>query len=58
LNSQIVWNHSWQRKIQKQKKGNSASLGIENELWQAADKLHGHLNAADYMSMARKPTTE
>jgi type I restriction enzyme M protein len=32
-------------------KNNGASLGIENELWEAADKLRGHLDAADYKSV-------
>ena len=31
--------------------GNGATLGIEAELWQAADKLRGHLDAADYKSV-------
>ncbi|MBI4760679.1 MAG: SAM-dependent DNA methyltransferase [Chloroflexi bacterium] len=36
----------------KVKNGNNgASLGIEAELWQAADKLRGHLDAADYKSV-------
>lgn len=30
---------------------NGATLGIEAELWQAADKLRGHLDAADYKSV-------
>jgi len=33
------------------KNGNGASLGIENELWEAADKLRGHLDAAEYKSV-------
>jgi type I restriction enzyme M protein len=35
----------------KTKNGNGAALGIEAELWQAADKLRGHLDAADYKSV-------
>jgi len=35
----------------KNKNGNGAALGIENELWEAADKLRGHLDAADYKSV-------
>jgi len=35
----------------KSKNGNGATLGIEAELWQAADKLRGHLDAADYKSV-------
>ena len=27
------------------------TLGIENELWEAADKLRGHLDAAEYKSV-------
>jgi type I restriction enzyme M protein len=33
------------------KKTNGATLGIEAELWLAADKLRGHLDAADYKSV-------
>ena len=33
------------------KNGNGASLGIENELFEAADKLRGHLDAAEYKSI-------
>jgi type I restriction enzyme M protein len=33
------------------KKNNGATLGIENELWEAADKLRGHLDAAEYKSV-------
>jgi type I restriction enzyme M protein len=32
-------------------KANGATLGIENELWEAADKLRGHLDAAEYKSV-------
>ena len=32
-------------------KNNGVNLGIEAELWQAADKLRGHLDAADYKSV-------
>ena len=35
----------------KVKSKNGATLGIEAELWQAADKLRGHLDAADYKSV-------
>ena len=30
------------------KENNSAKLGFEETLWQAADKLRGHLDAAEY----------
>jgi hypothetical protein len=30
------------------KNGNGATLGFDEELWQAADKLRGNLDAADY----------
>lgn len=33
------------------KKSNGATLGIEGELWEAADKLRGHLDAAEYKSV-------
>ncbi len=35
----------------KNKNGNSATLGIEAQLWQAADKLRGHLDAAEYKNV-------
>jgi len=39
------------KKKPKAKTNNGATLGIETELWQAADKLRGHLDAADYKSV-------
>src|SRR5712692_9307503 len=30
------------------KKNNGANLGFEEKLWQAADKLRGHMDAAEY----------
>ena len=30
------------------KKGNGANLGFENQLWSAADKLRGHMDASEY----------
>lgn len=33
------------------KNNNGTALGIEAELWQAVDKLRGHLDAADYKSV-------
>ena len=38
-------------KKNKNKNGNGGTLGIENELWEAADKLRGHLDAAEYKSV-------
>jgi type I restriction enzyme M protein len=38
-------------KSTKKQNGNGAALGIENELWEAADKLRGHLDASDYKSV-------
>jgi hypothetical protein len=32
----------------KTKNSNGATLGIENELWEATDKLRGHLDAINY----------
>jgi hypothetical protein len=32
------------KKSNKSKNNNGAALGIENELWEAADKLRGHLD--------------
>lgn len=39
------------KKNNKTKNNNGATLGIENELWEAADKLRGHLDAAEYKSV-------
>ncbi len=39
------------KKNNKTKNSNGATLGIENELWEAADKLRGHLDAAEYKSV-------
>ncbi len=39
------------QKNTKSHNGNGGTLGIENELWEAADKLRGHLDAADYKSV-------
>ncbi len=33
---------------QKKTKDNGSSLGFEEKLWQAADKLRGHMDAAEY----------
>ena len=30
------------------KKGNGANLGFEEKLWAAADKMRGHMDAAEY----------
>ena len=39
------------KKTTKAKTNNGVNLGIENELWEAADKLRGHLDAAEYKSV-------
>src|SRR5437762_1582913 len=31
-----------------EKKNNSANLGLEETLWQAADKMRGHMDSAEY----------
>ena len=36
------------RKQKKSKANNGAVLGFERTLWQAADKLRGHMDAAEY----------
>jgi len=43
------------KKNNKSKNGNGATLGIANELWEAADKLRGHLDAAEYKSVIPRP---
>jgi type I restriction enzyme M protein len=35
-------------KRSNQRKSNGANLGFEEKLWQAADKLRGHMDAAEY----------
>lgn len=35
-------------KKQTKSKAGSTKLGFEEKLWQAADKLRGHLDAAEY----------
>jgi hypothetical protein len=37
---------------------NGSSLGIENELWDAADKLRGHLDAVELMRKTYTPIIE
>jgi len=39
------------KKSNENKNGSGGTLGIENELWEAADKLRGHLDAAGYKSV-------
>lgn len=36
------------RPAKKEKKSNGAALGFEEKLWAAADKLRGHMDAAEY----------
>jgi len=33
-------------------KGNGANLGFEQKLWAAADKMRGHMDAAEYKHVA------
>src|SRR5216683_6728069 len=33
---------------QSEKKNNGANLGFEETLWQAADKMRGHMDSAEY----------
>ncbi len=35
-------------KTKKKNNGNGATLGFEATLWAAADKLRGHMDAAEY----------
>jgi type I restriction enzyme M protein len=37
---------------QKAKSGNGANLGFEEKLWAAADKMRGHMDAAEYKHVA------
>lgn len=32
----------------KPQKSNGANLGFENQLWAAADKMRGHMDASEY----------
>ncbi len=36
------------KKVQRNSVKNGANLGFEQTLWQAADKLRGNMDAADY----------
>src|SRR4051812_46320083 len=36
----------------KKQNNNGASLGFEEKLWQAADKMRGHMDAAEYKHVA------
>ena len=36
------------KRARSSKKGNGANLGFEEKLWAAADKLRGHMDAAEY----------
>ena len=35
-------------RVGNNKKSNGANLGFEEKMWQAADKLRGHMDAAEY----------
>ena len=35
-------------KVNDRKKNNGANLGFEEKLWQATDKLLGHMDSAEY----------
>jgi type I restriction enzyme M protein len=39
------------KSAQQKKPGNGANLGFEEKLWQAADKLRGNMDAADYKNV-------
>lgn len=39
------------KKSAKTNNNNGVTLNIENELWEAADKMRGHLDAAEYKSV-------
>jgi type I restriction enzyme M protein len=36
------------KQARKAKESNGANLGFEQKLWQAADKLRGHMDSAEY----------
>jgi type I restriction enzyme M protein len=40
-----------QKTTSNKKKANGVTLGIEAQLWEAADKLRGHLDAAEYKNV-------
>jgi type I restriction enzyme M protein len=37
---------------EKRKKNSGANLGFEEKLWQAADKMRGHMDPAEYKHVA------
>jgi type I restriction enzyme M protein len=51
VQSSDSWESFMAKKSTKANYNNGSSLGIENELWEAADKLRGHLDAAEYKSV-------
>src|SRR4051794_2308723 len=40
------------KSVQKNGSGNGANLGFEQKLWQAADKMRGHMDSAEYKHVA------
>ncbi|MGF1583589.1 MAG: type I restriction-modification system subunit M N-terminal domain-containing protein [Gemmataceae bacterium] len=42
-------------KKRKTKKDNGANLGFEDKLWAMADKLRGHMDAAEYKHVVLGP---
>jgi type I restriction enzyme M protein len=44
----LLGEQTHERKFMTEKKGNGANLGFENQMWAAADKLRGHMDASEY----------
>ena len=40
----------------RQLNGNSANLGFEQNLWAAADKMRGHMDAAEHKHLGLVPS--
>ncbi|MBI5286909.1 MAG: hypothetical protein HY878_04875 [Deltaproteobacteria bacterium] len=41
------------KKVKHKKNSNSGNLGFEEKLWQAADKMRGHMDPAEYKHRVR-----
>ncbi len=41
----------WRQEMSKT--ANGANLGFENKLWEMADKMRGHMDAAEYKHVSR-----
>jgi hypothetical protein len=45
---QYASGHICMARVNDQKQGNGSALGFEAQLWAAADKMRGHMDASEY----------